>query len=178
MEASELYKNILDLQAQKTDIDTQIKTLKKQLDDLMVSEREPEIKIVYLPDFVKEQDVVSYITERFPTYEIVSISDEPPFAVKISELNSYLPKKMEFEDGGQAYRRISKGRPSIDLDALQSNYPEIFSQIVTLVPEIDESKVEDLIEENPSVIDILEATLKMESPSVSIVVAKSRKAES
>lgn len=177
MEASKVYKNILELQSQKNKIEEQIRSLKKELDDLMVSEREPEIKIVYLPEFVQKEDVVSYVQERFPTYEIVSISEEPPFSVKISELDSYIPKKMEFEDGGQAYRRISKGRPSIDLNVLQSNYPEIFSKIITLVPEIDESKVDALIEEDPSTIDILEATLKMESPSVAIVVSKSRKAE-
>lgn len=173
-EESRLYEKIIDLQKTKTDIESEIKSLKKELDELVISEREPEVKIVFIPEWVENKQ--EYLQNRFSVYDIISINEENNTA-KIQEKNEFIPKKMEFSDGGQFYRRISKGKVSIDLYELQSVYPDIFCEIVSLVPEIDENKVNQKLEEDPEFISVLEELIKMEKPSVSSVVSKSRKSE-
>jgi hypothetical protein len=173
MEPTEVYLKLLELQEQKTAIEQEIKNYKNELDSLMVAERDPEIKTIFIPNYINEEDIVSYLDNKFPAYEIVKIKVDGSFAT-IKEKEEFVPKKMEFPGGGKVYRRISKGRPSIDLDQLQTANAEIFSEIVTLVPEIDEDKLNQLIERDSSIIDVIEESIKMESPSVAIVVSKGK----
>lgn len=172
MEINSIYKKIIDLQDQKSKIESEIKEYKKRLDSLIEAERDPEIKIVYIPEFIT--DVIEYLEERFPTYSFVSMNEDSRMAT-IKELDNFVPKKKEFEDGGMAYRRISKGRATIDLDELQKRYPDIFSDIVMMVPEIDENKVNEMLQDDPSFLEIIEDVLRVENPSVAIVVSKSKK---
>jgi hypothetical protein len=178
VEANEIYLKILDLQEQKSTVEQDLKDYKKQLDNLMIAERDPEIKTVYIPHYV--DDVNEYVNSKFPTYNLLEVRElddlnlQPTIVAKIQEKDEFVPKKMEFSDGGKIYRRISKGRPSIDLDKLQTANVDIFSEVVTLVPEIDENKLNELIERNANVIDVIEECIKMESPSVAIVVSKGK----
>jgi hypothetical protein len=171
-EENEIYENIINLQKEKTEIDKKIKELKEQLDELVIPERDREIKIVHIPEWVEEKE--EYINNRFSVYDLVSVDDN---IAKIEEKEEYVPKKMEFADGGQFYRRISKGKVSIDLNELQNAYPDIFCEIVSLYPEIDQAKIERKLEEDPEFLSIIEEVIKMEKPSVSSVVSKSRKRE-
>lgn len=173
-EENELYERILDLQKRKTDIESEIKNLKKELDALVIAEREAEVKLVFIPEWV--EDKKEYLKNRFSVYDIVSINEENNTA-KLQEKEEFVPKKMEFSDGGQFYRRISKGKVSIDLHELQNVYPDIFCEIVSLNPEIDENKVNQKLENDPEFLSVLEELIKMDKPSVSSVVSKSRKSE-
>lgn len=169
-----LYQKIIDLQKSKNDLEKEIKELKVALDELVIPEREAEVKLVFIPEWV--EDKKGYLENRFSVYEIVSINEENNTA-KLQEKETFIPKKMEFADGGQFYRRISKGKISIDLYELQNVYPDIFCEIVSLYPEIDQDKVNKKLDEDPEFISILEEVIKMEKPSVTSVVAKSRKSE-
>ena len=88
MNSEEIYKKIIDLQLQKDLIEEEIKNYKKVLDSNIVSEREPEIKIVNIPTYVS--DVDEYLSNRYPTYDVISIEDR---TAKIQEKESYVPKK-------------------------------------------------------------------------------------
>lgn len=171
---NDIYQKIIDLQKSKNDLEKEIKDLKNELDELVIPEREAEVKIVFIPEWV--EDKVSYLENRFSVYDIESINEENNTA-KLTEKENFIPKKMEFSDGGQFYRRISKGKISIDLYELQKVYPDIFCEIVSLYPEINQDKVNKKLEEDPEFISILEEVIKMEKPSVSSVVSKSRKSE-
>lgn len=173
-EENDIYQKIIDLQKTKTEVEKEIKNLKNELDDLIIAEREAEIKIVFIPEWVENKK--EYLENRFSVYEIVSINEENNTA-KLQEKEDFVPKKMEFSDGGQFYRRISKGKVSIDLYELQNVYPDIFCEIVSLSPEIDQHKVNKKLEQDPEFITILEEVIKMEKPSVSSVVSKSKKSE-
>jgi len=173
-EQNDIYEKIKELQDKKSEIDKEIKTFKKELEELVDSARDAEIKVVFIPEFVENTN--SYLEGRFPSYEIVKINEDNRTAT-IKEKDEFVPKKMEFSDGGQAYRRISKGKVRVDLWELQKGYPEIFSDIVMMVPEINEEKINQRLEENPEFLNVLEETIKMDKPSVSFVVSKSRKKE-
>ena len=170
----DIYEKIIDLQKSKNDLEKEIKNLKNELDELVVSEREAEVKIVFIPEWV--EDKITYLENRFSVYEVESLNEENNTA-KLTEKENFIPKKMEFSDGGQFYRRISKGKISIDLYELQKVYPDIFCEIVSLYPEINQDKVNKKLEKDPEFISILEEVIKMEKPSVTSVVSKSRKSE-
>ena len=172
MKDDEIYREIIDLQNQKNKIELKIKDLKNELDSMIETERNPENKMIFIPDYVT--NIKEYLMSRFPTYDFVSFNEDTRVA-DIVEKDIYVPKKKEFEDGGQVYRRVSKGKPSIDLDELQKGYPDIFSDIVMMVPEINETKVNEFLDSDPEFLDILQSVIKMESPSVAIVVSKSKK---
>lgn len=171
-EQNDIYEKIKELQENKTNLDNEIKQLKQELDELVVSERDPEVKIVWVPEFV--EDVEKYLEGRFPVYDIVKYNEENRTAT-IKEKDEFVPKKMEFSDGGTAYRRISKGKASLDLWQLQAVNPDVFSEIVMMVPEISEDAVNRKLDEDPDFISTLEEIIKMEKPSVSFVVSKARK---
>jgi hypothetical protein len=173
-EQSDIYEKIKELQDKKTDLDNEIKQFKKELEELVDSTRDAEIKVVFIPEFIENE--VAYLEGRFPSYDIVKINEDNRTAT-VKEKEEFVPKKMEFADGGQAYRRISKGKVKVDLWELQKGYPEIFSDIVMLIPELNEDRVNKRLEEDPEFLNVLEEIIKMEKPSVSFVVSKSRKKE-
>ena len=167
MKPIEIYDKIRELQDLKDSVENDIKKYKSMLDSQLTPERSPEIKFVNIPNYV--QDMEEYLAQRYPTYDLVSIEDR---TAKIVEKESYVPKKIVFENGGQFYRRISHGKPTINIDLLKENYPSYFEEIVTLVPEIDEKKLNDKLENDPEFLGIVEEVLQMTRPSVAFVATK------
>lgn len=144
-----------------------LKNYKKVLDSNIVSEREPEIKIVNIPTYVS--DVDEYLSNRYPTYDVISIEDR---TAKIQEKESYVPKKIVFGNGGQFYRRISHGRPTINLELLKNNYPDAYESVIKMIPEIDEEKLNEKLSNDPEFLMIIEEVLQMSRPSVAYVTTK------
>jgi hypothetical protein len=169
MNINETYEKILELQDQKENLEKQIKDYKQELDSMLKSERDPEIRIIYIPDYVSNID--EYISTRFPIYDLISVDEELRTA-KIQEKDSFVPRKIVFDNGGQVYRRISRGKPSVDIESLQKGYPDIYSDLIKMVPEIDEEKFNQRIEEDPEFLNIIEEVIKMEKPYVAVVVSK------
>jgi len=106
---------------------------------------------------------------RYPTYEIISIEDQ---TAKIQEKEEYIPKKIVFENGGQFYRRISHGKPVINVELLKNNYPKQYDEIIKMVPEIDEEKLNNKLENDSEFLMIIEEVLEMSRPSVAYVATK------
>lgn len=167
MNTTEIYEKIRELQELKDSVEVDIKKYKKMLDGKISPERQAEIKIFEVPDYV--EDIEEYVQQRYPTFDILSISNR---TVKIQEKESYVPKKIVFENGAQFYRRISHGKPTINLDLLKKNYPSYFEDIVTLTPEIDEEKLNTKLETDPEFLRVVEEVLQMTRPSVALVATK------
>lgn len=167
MKPIEIYEEIRKLQDIKDSTEEKIKHYKALLDAQLTPEREPEIKFVNIPDYVEEAE--EYLSQRYPTYDLISIDGN---TAKIVEKDSYVPKKILFENGGQFYRRISHGKPTINVDLLQENYPSYFEEIVTLVPEIDENKLNQKLETDPDFLRVVEEVLQLNRPSVALVATK------
>jgi len=91
---------------------------------------------------------------------------------KIQEKESFVPKKIVFENGAQFYRRISHGKPTINLSLLEENYPSYFEEITTLIPQIDEDKLNEKLENDPDFLAVVEEVLEMTRPSVALVATK------
>lgn len=167
MKPIEIYEQIRRLQDIKDSTEEKIKEYKALLDSQLTPERKPEVKFVNIPKYVEE--IEEYLSQRYPTYDLVSINEK---TAKIVEKDSYVPKKILFDDGGQFYRRISHGKPTINLDLLQKNYPSYFEDIVTLVPEIDEYKLNKKLETDPDFLRAVEEVLQLNRPSVALVTTK------
>lgn len=167
MKPIEIYDKIRELQILKDSVEDEIKKYKNMLDSQLTPERNPEIKFVLIPDYV--EDVKEYLSQRYPTYDFLSLEDR---TAKIIEKESYVPKKIVFENGGQFYRRISHGKPTINIDLLKQNYPSYFEEIITMVPEIDEKKLNNKLENDPDFLRIVEEVLQMNRPSVAFVATK------
>lgn len=172
MKPEELYEKIRELQSLKDDIETDIKKYKTLLDQELVPEREPEVKIIEVPEYIS--DIELYVENRYPIFDIVNINGR---AVKIVEKDSYVPKKMVFDNGGQFYRRVSHGKPTINIELLKENYPKYYDSIVTMVPEIDEAKLNQKLEDDPDFLRVVEEVLQMVRPSVALVATKPKEDE-
>jgi hypothetical protein len=167
MDTTEIYQKIKELQELKDSIEFDIKKYKNMLDGQLSPERDPEVKIVEIPEYI--EDVEEYLSQRYPTFDLISLDNR---TAKIREKETFVPKKIVFENGAQFYRRISHGKPTINLDLLQSNYPSYFEEIVTLVPEIDERKLNNKLENDPEFLRVIEEVLEMTRPSVALVATK------
>jgi len=167
MNTTDIYEKIRELQDLKDSVEADIKKYKNMLDSEIVPERQAEVKIFDVPEYV--EDIEEYVQQRYPTFDIVSVSGR---TVKIQEKESYVPKKIIFENGAQFYRRISHGKPTINLELLKDNYPSYFEEIVTLVPEIDEYKLNKKLENDPDFLRVVEEVLQMTRPSVALVATK------
>jgi hypothetical protein len=167
MKPEEIYEKIRELQTLKDSVEEQIKGYKTQLDSQLEPERAPEVKIVNIPEYI--EDVNEYLGQRYPTYDIVEINGKE---AKIQEKESYVPKKIVFDNGGQFYRRVSHGKPTINLNLLEKNYPTYYESIIKMVPEIDESKLNEKLENDPIFLGIIEEVLEMTRPSVALVTTK------
>jgi hypothetical protein len=137
------------------------------LDSELLPERDPEIKIIEVPEYI--EDIGEYLSQRYPTFDLVSLDQR---TAKIKEKEAFVPKKIVFENGAQFYRRISHGKPTINTDLLQKNYPSYFQEIITLVPEIDEQKLNNKLENDPDFLRVIEEVLEMTRPSVALVATK------
>jgi hypothetical protein len=167
MKPEELYEKIRELQTLKDSIEEDIKDYKNRLDSQLKPERAPEIKIVNIPNYI--EDVKEYLGQRYPTYDLVEINDGE---ARIQEKESYVPKKIIFDNGGQFYRRVSAGKPTINLNLLEKNYPDHYESIIKMVPEIDEKKLNEKLENDPEFLGVVEEVLEMVRPSVALVATK------
>lgn len=167
MNTTEIYEKIRELQTLKDSVESDIKKYKTMLDQELSFERNPEIKIVQIPEYI--EDVEEYLNQRYPTFDIISIENSE---AKIQEKESFVPKKIVFENGAQFYRRISHGKPTINLELLKKNYPNYFDEITTLVPEIDERKLNQKLENDSEFLRVVEEVLEMTRPSVALVATK------
>lgn len=167
MEISEIYDQIRELQDRKDELDEKIKDYKNLLDKEVDPERDPELKIVHIPTYVENQK--DYLAQRFPTFNVESIDGN---RAKLREKENFVPKKVVFDDGGQFYRRISRGKPTVNLELLKEHYPEHYEAVVKYVPELDEEKLVAKIEEDPTFLEIIEEVIEMSRPSVSLVAQK------
>ena len=167
MNATEIYEEIRKLQDLKDSVEEKIKQYKNLLDSQLSPERNPEIKFVNIPKYVEE--IEEYLSQRYPTYDLLLVEGN---TAKIVEKDSYVPKKIVFENGGQFYRRISHGKPTINLDLLKENYPSYFEEIVKMVPEIDENKLNHKLESDSDFLRVVEEVLHLTRPSVALVATK------
>jgi hypothetical protein len=172
MKTLEIYEKIRELQELKDSVESDIKKYKTMLDEELSPERDPEIKFVEIPQYVESPE--EYLQQRYPTFDLVSIDGTN---AKIVEKESYVPKKIIFDNGGQFYRRISHGKPTINLDMLKNNYPNYFEDITTLVPQIDEKKLNIKLENDPDFLRVVEEVLEMTRPSVAFVATKPQEDE-
>lgn len=172
MKPVEIYDKIRDLQVLKDSVEEDIKKYKGMLDECLSPERDPEIKFVNIPPYVK--DIDKYLESRYPTYDFISFEDG---IAKIQEKESYVPKKIVFENGGQFYRRVSHGKPTINLERLRENYPSHYDEIIKMVPEIDEEKLNQKLSEDPEFLGIVEEVLEMVRPSIALVATKPSESE-
>lgn len=172
MNLTEIYEKIRELQELKDSVESDIKKYKSMLDKELVPDRQAEVKIFDVPEYV--EDIEEYVQHRYPTFDILSVSGR---TVKIQEKESYVPKKIVFENGAQFYRRISHGKPTINLDLLKKNYPDYFEEIITLTPTIDEDKLNNKLETDPDFLRVVEEVLEMTRPSVALVATKPSEAE-
>jgi hypothetical protein len=167
MDTTEIYQKIRELQDLKDSVESDIKKYKNMLDSELLPERDPEIKIIEVPEYI--EDIGEYLSQRYPTFDLVSLDQR---TAKIKEKEAFVPKKIVFENGAQFYRRISHGKPTINTDLLQKNYPSYFQEIITLVPEIDEQKLNNKLENDPDFLRVIEEVLEMTRPSVALVATK------
>jgi len=167
MNQTEIYEKIRELQELKTSIEEDIKKYKSMMDESLSPERDPEIKMIQIPEYI--EDVEEYLAQRYPTFKMISFEDG---VAKIQEKESFVPKKIVFENGAQFYRRISHGKPTINLSLLEENYPSYFKEITTLIPQIDEDKLNEKLENDPDFLAVVEEVLEMTRPSVALVATK------
>jgi len=167
MKLTEIYQKIRELQELKDSVEEDIKKFKSMIDSQLTPVRNPEIKFVKIPSYVL--DAEEYLSKRYPTFDFISLEDN---VAKIREKESFVPKKIVFENGGQFYRRISHGKPTINLNLLKENYPSYFEEITILVPEIDEKKLNHKLENDPEFLGVVEEVLEMQRPSVAFVTTK------
>jgi|APGre2960657468_1045069.scaffolds.fasta_scaffold22947_5 hypothetical protein len=175
MTPQEIYEKIRELQALKDSVEEKIKDYKNQLDSQLKPERDPAIKIVPIPQYISgDTDAEKYLSHRYPTYDVLVIDGD---TARIQEKESYVPKKIVFDNGGQFYRRVSHGKPTINLNLLQKNYPFYYDSIIKMVPEIDEIKLNEKLENDPDFLSAVEEVLEMIRPSVALVATKSSEEE-
>ena len=167
MQPEEIYNKIRELQTLKDTVEADIKKYKDMLNSQLSPERDAEVKIVIIPTYV--EDAEEYLGRRYPTYDILMIDGD---TAKIQEKESYVPKKIVFENGGQFYRRISHGSPKINLELLEKYYPDRYDSIIKMVPEVDEDKLNRYLENDPEFLGIIEEVLEMTRPSVALVATK------